>query len=447
MKSIYKFWLFIFLTTAFVACKEITPTPVTIFTPGTADFTKYVAIGNSLTAGFASNGLYNSGIAVSYPNLLATQFRRVGGGNFVQPLFTSARSDGSGYLRLIGLPTAAGANIQTYTAAQGAKLAAIGTGALGIPIFEEFTGANQNLGIPGIRLSNVTTDGYGFKDSPIGFNNFFERLLTDGSQLTTSYVDYVTTQAAGATFVSIWLGNNDALGYAAGGGTVAFTDNTLFGNNFDAVAAALPTNAKGIIAGIPQVTTAAFFNTITLGLIQLQLQAGGAPANTPVYIQTAAGTRAATANDRFLLGSQTHYANIGSGAFGAGAPFPYGVHPNNPIVTLHVLDTDEVTAVTTKINEYNTILSGKATAKGWAYFDPNPFLVTAGSATGYVSNGLKFTPTFISGGISSLDGIHLTPAGNAITANEMIKVINAKYGSNIPLLNVANYKTLEVTYL
>jgi len=55
---------------------------------GELNLDKYVAIGNSLTAGFMDNGLYREGQENSYPNILAGQFKKVGGGNFAQPLFT-----------------------------------------------------------------------------------------------------------------------------------------------------------------------------------------------------------------------------------------------------------------------------------------------------------------------------------------------------------------------
>jgi hypothetical protein len=38
-----------------------------------------------------------------------------------------------------------------------------------------------------------------------------------------------------------------------------------------------------------------------------------------------------------------------------------------------------------------------------------------------------------------LDGVHLTPRGNAMLANEFIKAINLKYGSTIPQLDVTKY--------
>ncbi len=53
---------------------------------GNADFSTYVAIGNSLTAGFADKDLYKSGQENSFPAILANQFKAAGGGEFKQPL-------------------------------------------------------------------------------------------------------------------------------------------------------------------------------------------------------------------------------------------------------------------------------------------------------------------------------------------------------------------------
>jgi hypothetical protein len=55
-------------------------------------------------------------------------------------------------------------------------------------------------------------------------------------------------------------------------------------------------------------------------------------------------------------------------------------------------------------------------------------------------NGETVNAGYISGGIFSLDGAHLTAKGNAFTANEYIKAINAYYKSSIPLLDTKLYK-------
>jgi lysophospholipase L1-like esterase len=443
-----KYSLIALLASGMMAC-YIEPAsvlkPATVPPPskGTADFTKYIAVGNSLTAGYSDDGYFNAATTVSFPALMATRFAQVGGGAFVQPLFTDAKKDGFGYLRLIGLPNPL-PNIQRFIPTT--TSAVIGLGADGgTPLLEKYTGDINNLGIPGIRVSDIQINGYGF-NNPAGFNPFFERLLpSTNPEGLANYLQFVTAKSAGATFFSCWLGGNDVLIYAARGGDTAIPGTFLtsvadFTTNYTAMINLLTTGGrKGVIATVPLVTNAAHFRTVTLPLLQAAVQAGGGPANATLFIQTGAGTRAATTSDYFTLGAQSDYAKLGSSTHGAGQPFPYGLHPNNPIVTSSVLDADEAAAVVTRTNEFNVVIQGQATAKGLAILDVNALLNQTLSTAGYVSNGIKYTGSFITGGIAALDGVHLSPAGNAIVANEMIKVINAKYGATIPLLNTSLY--------
>ena len=67
-------------------CTHSAPTgPVIGF--GNTTVTKYVAVGNSLTAGYQSNGLFQSAQTYSYPNLIAQQLTKAGAnlGTFEQP--------------------------------------------------------------------------------------------------------------------------------------------------------------------------------------------------------------------------------------------------------------------------------------------------------------------------------------------------------------------------
>ena len=52
---------------------------------GSADFSKYVALGNSLTAGYADGALYSSGQSYAYANIIGQQLMLAGGGAFVEP--------------------------------------------------------------------------------------------------------------------------------------------------------------------------------------------------------------------------------------------------------------------------------------------------------------------------------------------------------------------------
>lgn len=57
-----------------------------VVTSGEANFSKYIALGNSLTAGYRDGALYSSGQAESYPSMLAMQMKLAGGGEFKQPM-------------------------------------------------------------------------------------------------------------------------------------------------------------------------------------------------------------------------------------------------------------------------------------------------------------------------------------------------------------------------
>ena len=171
-----------------------------------------------------------------------------------------------------------------------------------------------------------------------------------------------------------------------------------------------------------------------MGLLPIQL----------FILQTGAGAvRAATATDLFLLGSQTTYGSLGSTAVGnhLGGRAPYGLTNLNPLESKHVLDVDEVTAAEAAVTAFNAILSAEATTRGLAYVDINTALTTA-ATRGYTANGITYSTTYITGGIFSLDGIHLTPAGNAVVTNEIIKAVNTKYGSTLTELNNALFSSL-----
>lgn len=457
MKKI-NIWLIALLFWGLTACNidpaptPVAPTPAAPPSAGTANFTKFVAVGNSLTAGFSDNGLFRAGQLVSYPNLLSQRFALAGGGAFIQPLFTTEQRNGSGYLELVGLPLSGpvlapvtnNRAIQRYvnTAAPYSNITA--ADGFGTPIFTQFTGPNQNLGVPGLFLGQVNTPGLG-AENPAAFNPFFERLVDNATPFTT-YAQYVTTQSAGATFFTFWLGNNDVLFTAASGGLVPSTSVGTFETSLDAMLDILTANgAKGVIANIPDVTAGAFFKTITEARILSQVNAGlptGLPPFQDLFIQTAAGARAMGTSDLLLLGSQANYANIGRQDFGAGLPFPYGLHPNNPITTGAVLDSDEVNTVRNTIASYNALISTEATTRNLGLVDAFAILNQwAVSGTG-ASYPLNYGLTFITGGIASLDGVHLTPAGNALIANEFLKVINAKFNSTFSLINPLNFSTL-----
>lgn len=405
-------------------------------TKGTADFTKYVAVGNSLTAGYADGGLYRDSQLNSYPSILANQFTTVGGGSFVQPLFTEAQAAGAGYLKLIKVPDAANPlSLITSLTTVAPGAARGGTTSGGDPLLTKFTDANQNLGVPGIRVSNILTVGYGSTQG----NQYFERLVANPA---TTYFQYMSDNLNGATFFSCWLGNNDALGYATSGGKTPLTPTALFTENFTAAMNKLTEgNRKGVVIGIPNITTAPYYTTITIPLVLASINALLNPPApiAALYIQTANGMRTTQTGDLLMLARATNYATIGRTDAGNKAG-PYGLSPANPLPDSLVLDGNEVSNLNASVSAYNGIMKAQADAKGIAYVDPNAVLSQVASSGGLTQNGITYRASFIQGGVFSLDGIHLTPAGYALMANEIIKQINAKYTATIPTVNPVNYR-------
>lgn len=418
---------------------------------GQLDFTSYVAVGNSLTAGYQSGGLFNAGQLTSYPALLAMQFQKTGKGpaSFITPTFADNEKDGSGYLNFQGfvpgsnppapilLPAGAAGNTRTY------QLARTGTTLLsGEAELRAYTGPQpDNLGVPGISvLSSVSSLTGGL--APYGaLNPFFQRLLPANERLSTDYVTYISRKTP--TFFTCWMGNNDVLAYATAGGVVSptnpfggLTDTTRFGIGYRAILGAISKNGtvKGVAANIPNVTNVPYFTTVRVAPIKASLKAANSAFS--LYINTASGVREATDNDLLTLTSSAVVGRVT-----APNPIPLGATPTNPLPSQYVLDATELAAVQTRTTELNTIIARTARKNKVPLADMNAFFATiAGSSISL--NATANSTSFLVGNLFSLDGIHPTSRGYAVVANEFIRVINANYGSTIQPIDPNAYNAV-----
>ncbi|RNI23636.1 SGNH/GDSL hydrolase family protein [Rufibacter latericius] len=480
MKNIFNKWgAAALLSSAFLftGCDPEFEDDVTI-SKGSLDLTKYVAVGNSLTAGYQDNGLYLEGQVFSYPNILANQFSYAGGGDFVQPLFTSAQANGSGYLRLSGF-TATGSPI-LVPVTQG--LAVRGMGADGkTALLTRYTELDkiQNFGVPGIKLADIKTPGYGL-NNPIGFNPYFERILPENSP--TTYLQRVSGNQH--TFFSAWLGNNDVLGYATAGGFAGtITPVATFTTYYTELITAMTANgAKGIVATIPDVRSVPFFTTVgptakpLLASAVAAANAAGLPItgvtaltkNTATRINiTPASIKDASGGTILLtLTSSAYLPLVGQptgrywrelavsqnpinptaqlqgylAAFQIDTTKAFGLDPRNPVPSAFVLDEEEQNEINTATTAYNSAIIAQANAKGLAIFDAYAFFNSI--QNGFMLNGVGYSPAFITGNLFSLDGVHPTQRGYAIIANRMIEAINSKYGATIPTIDVTQFRAV-----
>jgi hypothetical protein len=108
-----------------------------------------------------------------------------------------------------------------------------------------------------------------------------------------------------------------------------------------------------------------------------------------------------------------------------------GSVPGTPVGDIFVLDATEQASLGAAIGAYNTYIQSVATANGWAYYDPNPTLLALkqSGCVGTVPNlADPFSPF---GACISLDGIHPAAPAHKRLANDLIAVINAKYGTSL----------------
>lgn len=414
-------------------------------TKGDLDVSRYVAIGNSITAGFADAALYYDGQMVSYPNLIAEQFKQIGGGEFRQPLVPQASAG-------IGSSGNAKSVLGYKTDCKGV------TGLSPVPFaqtgdFSIFTtsiagqGPFNNMGIPGAKATTAVYPGYGNPANGFGnYNPFFTRILQSSEFATASMLSKAASQ--NPTFFSVFIGNNDVLAYAlAGGAADAVTPSAGgpgigFDASYDAIINTMTANgAKGVVGSIPDVTSIPFattipYNGLTLDATQAaQLNAAYAPlglsfregSNAFVIRDSLSpgGIRQIRSDEYVLL--TTPQDSLKCAGWGS----------SKPIRNKYILTQPEISKIQTAVAAYNAKIRSAAAAKGLAYVDVNAFMAKAKS--GIVYNGINTSATFVSGGAFSLDGVHLTPRANALLANEFIKAINSQYGSTIPQVDATKY--------
>lgn len=424
----------------FNACKPTIEAPLP--TKGEADFTTYVSLGNSLTAGYSDGTLYRSGQVNSYPALLAGQFKMVGGGDFKQPLLPG-EAGWPGLKRVLGYTTACDGvtslgpvfyNAQLDTSGSINSIAA--------------QGPYNNLGVPGIRCIDYTTAGYAYGALLLGGVGYAYRFYPNPA--TDRPIDIATK--LNATFFTIWLGGNDVLSYATNGGEgngsggTAPTDISpvgAFQSVYNAVVGAMVAKgAKGALINIPDITALPFFTTVPAKGLALTRQGQADSLNAayaPLGIKFTVGANYFIIQDPAAPGS---LRQIKDGEYIL-LTIPQdsikcrGWGSIKPIPKKYVLDATEVANVLSATVTFNGIIKTAAQANNLAYVDANTYLKTLQSGIRF--NGVTYTPTFVSGGAFSLDGVHLTQRGYALIANEMIRTINLKYKAQISAIDANKY--------
>ncbi|MDZ7805708.1 MAG: hypothetical protein U5K71_01165 [Gracilimonas sp.] len=241
------------------------------YTAGDADLSNYVAIGNSLTAGFMDAALYNAGQQNSLAAMMNLQFEVVGGtDNFDQPDINSVNGFNTAVTNPQGNTILGRFKLDTSIPGPSPVV-----GGDAITPYEGATSELNNFGVPGITVGQLLTPATGTPGDP-AFSPFYARFASSPGS-STILGDAVS---AGPTFFSLWIGNNDVLGYTLSGATnnAILTSQGDFQTRFSGVISTLMQvpGLKGVVIDIPPILAVPYLRAISYDRIGLDEQTAGA---------------------------------------------------------------------------------------------------------------------------------------------------------------------------
>jgi hypothetical protein len=381
----------------------------------------YIAIGSSLTAGYRDRGLTRESQLTAYPNLIAHQMGLV---NFKSPFFDVAEANGSGGLVFDGtadMPSWKQVTNQTALKSNSPML------------MSKYSGGDfQNISSPFLGKDGFgtafTTDFQNTKAYP-----FVERLIkpsdivpskfVQGASIMTSMYDGMFKKQK-MDIYSVEFGFDNYINYIMTQRNLNFEGFMLgsYGATFD---------VKGNVIGKPiwllmpsQILRLPYFQFFTydkltkmLGVNEIMIGTGNDDF-----------TEKADKNCVFLPTQRILDAIKNKSSLGV-------------VPDVEVMDALECQGARTSkgLYVYNGIIETAAKEKNIPLVDL-PAVYEKVLNGQYISeDGFKIDPSFPKGNFFSQDGIYPSAIGQAVIANEVIKVMNKSYNSKIPLINITEF--------
>jgi len=372
---------------ALAACENVSVPDDT--ETGGASFAKYVAMGTSISMGFASDGVFNTSQLSSWPALLAADV----GVTFKQPLINPPGCTPPFAAPLSALKRIDNTSILTTNVCSNNQPGIL------LP--------TQNLAVSGAS----TTDAVSVTGSVGGLTAHV--LPASQSQVTAM-------RSLGPTFVSVELGAKEIL--AGLNGLVNSTTITSFAtfsasyqtvidnvkaSGAKAVLVTLPTD----VTKVPVVRTSAEIAAQRNAFAALNVSVNADCNTSPNYI-TLPKVLGAIVTGQILAGI---------------APFNLSC-ADSPGNADYVLTPADITAMNTLVAQMNTFITTKAGENGYATFSLGSLYDNAKNGVAFdlatiLTSGTPFGPNI------SLDAVHPSASGQAILAAAAKAAITAKYGS------------------
>jgi lysophospholipase L1-like esterase len=326
------------------ACTDdASPIDPTVPAAGGQLFQRYVALGNSITAGYVSGGITAAAQAQAYPVQLAT---RAGAS------FTLATLAGRGCTPPYRGPFV----FDTVRVGPGATSTTCDALAGPAPRLV------NNLAVPGATLSDALN-----RNRPA---NPLSSLFLGGRSQVERMVE------AQPTLVTVYLGNNDVLGGAGAGDTTRLTPASRFAAQVDSLVGWLKQTPAG--QGGPG------RDVVILGVAPFPalLQPGAyffvQYAADPVGFQTRTG-KTVNANCAPAPGNAFAASLVSFAVFAQPGIPQIDCDGITGVSTDFVLTPEETQSLIGRVVAYNTALRGAATANGWTYVDVNEVIGGAGT--------------------------------------------------------------------
>ncbi|MBX7221999.1 MAG: hypothetical protein K1Y36_18755 [Blastocatellia bacterium] len=360
---------------------------------GSVNFDRLVFIGDSLTAGYQSGAIFQTGQDNGYSADIIKQTKA----KVTFPVISNP-----------GL-----APNSQFTLSKPICQSAFPVGFLNITTIQGAgTRLNPqeqatNLAIPGHTVGDLLT----LKPKPITASaNLTDVMLglpglLANPPIARSQMEWA--EALKPTTLVVWIGNNDALGAVIAGSDKVLTPLADFTTRYtELMRRAKATGATNIfVANIPDVTSIAFLLS----------------QDDVVKIS---GQNKETIQFIFGVTKKDFVLPNGLPLLPKGQKLPDSV----------VLTKKELKNIKKAVEDYNKVIAAQAAANGATLVDMNK-LFTGIAQNGVTIDGVGKLNTRPFGGLFSLDFVHPSNTGYAIAANEFIKGFNSK-GANVPAVDL-----------
>ena len=408
------------LAVTFASCVD-SDEPIIVEPTGGTLFDRYVAMGNSLTAGVQSGGIVDSVQQEAYPVLLAAKANAPFG-------VPSLARPGCPPLLVGPLTT-----VRTDTVACGLRT-------------YNAPDLIQNVAVPSAKTGHLS--------ETLGTGSILNTMLTGGRSQIQAMQD------ADPTLVSVWIGNNDVLGAALIGDTLAMTPLATFQSEYgEIVEGILETGAEAVLLGVvnpmsaaPALQPGAYFYAIGQNPppgINLDVSDNCAPFDS-------------AGNPNVLARNLVSFTGVGTALAAGENPVTIdcqnGVEIGGTYSPDYLLDLNEQSAIVLRLNAMNSYISSQASGNTWLFLNPNNTVIPLGlvnpdrfrkcqdiqGATDSASFAAAVqsscpvdldptTPETFFGSWISFDGLHPTLPFHGALADAMAALLNEKYEISLPI--------------